>query len=189
MGGRYLSIYSKKLLNFGGPKRQTKLIVRKKMRHWRMQFETPARSISFLYQRTHQGDSNLIRIHFHAMVSYLSMILLHRPIKMLTFRRADVSGKNWNISLLWFVLIPKYSFCQFADFSYQLSASATPDIADMTRQNTTTPTTSVIFFSPAISPRHIFDRAGGGTSPGRHLRLSGGKKKNACDFSDETSHA
>ncbi len=25
--------------------------------------------------------------------------------------------------------------------------------------------------------------------PGRHLRLSGGKKKNACDFSDETSHA
>jgi hypothetical protein len=28
----------------------------------------------------------------------------------------------------------------------------------MTRQNTTTNTTSIIFFSPTISPRHIFDK-------------------------------
>jgi hypothetical protein len=48
-----------------------------------------------------------------------------------------------------------YYFLQFADFSYQPCASAT---SDMTRQNTTTHTTSVIFFSPAISPHHIFDK-------------------------------
>ncbi len=79
--------------------------------------------------------------------------LLLRPIKMCTFQCADVSGKNVNIFLLWFVLIPKF---------YIISTSLLIPCTSWHERNhwhdTTQTQQFVFFFSPAVSLRHIFDK-------------------------------
>ncbi len=78
----------------------------KTLRHWRMRFETPAHTISFLYHDTIQ-DSRLIRIHFHAIANPLVWIRTN-------LRSADTTKKTFEFQEKGFPLDPRYSgMCTF----------------------------------------------------------------------------
>jgi hypothetical protein len=76
----------------------------KKLRHWCMQFKTPTRTISFLYQYT-VWDLRLIRIHFHA---------ISQPHSIYSRKKRLFLGKRQQaqqicLSFLWILLVRKWA--------------------------------------------------------------------------------